>query len=118
MRANTCAGCRSTASASSTSPATATTATTCSPRTTRRLRLVAALREDFPLVEKLLGAEGFSALASSYAAAYPSDHFSLGRFGRAFDTFLRERPARWRRDLADLAALEWARAEVFVERDA
>jgi Putative DNA-binding domain len=83
-----------------------------------RRRLVAALREDFPLVEKLLGEEGFSALASAYAAAYPSDHFSLGRFGRAFETFLRERSALPRGDLADLAALEWARAEVFVERDA
>jgi hypothetical protein len=83
-----------------------------------RLRLVAALREDFALLEKLLGVESFAALACAYAAVHRSDHFSLGRFGRAFETFLRERPALPRGDLADLAALEWARAEVFVERDA
>jgi hypothetical protein len=82
------------------------------------LRLLAALREDFPLTEKLLGEEGFSTLASAYAEAHPSDHFSLGRFGRAFEGFLRERPGLPRADVADLATLEWARAEVFVERDA
>src|SRR5207237_1534176 len=74
-----------------------------------RLRLVAALREDFPDTAKLLGDQGFSELASAYAGAHPSDSFSLGRFGRALETFLRERPAP-REDLADLAALEGARA--------
>jgi len=61
-------------------------------------RLVAALREDYPLLARLVGDDEFFSLAKAYARAHPSRH-----------------PARG--DLADLAALEWARAEAFVAPD-
>ncbi|HME90067.1 MAG TPA: DNA-binding domain-containing protein [Myxococcaceae bacterium] len=82
-------------------------------------RQVDALREDFPKLAALLGEDAFSDLAAAYIATYPSEHPSLGRLGRKLATFLREHAAEETRpDLADLASLEWARAEVFVELDA
>jgi hypothetical protein len=42
----------------------------------------------------------------------------LGQFGRHLPAFLRRFPAPERGDLADLAALEWARSEVFFEAPA
>ena len=82
-------------------------------------RQVDALREDFPKLASLLGEDRFSDLVAAYIANYPSEHPSLGRLGRKLATFLREHAAEGTRpDLADLASLEWARAEVFVELDA
>jgi len=76
-------------------------------------RLTDALREDYPKVAALLGDERFLALAGAYAREHPSDRPDLGQFGRHLPAFLRRFPAPERADLADLAALEWARAEVF-----
>lgn len=78
-------------------------------------RLVDVLREDYPKVAALLGDDRFFALAEAYARAHPSDHADLGRFGRHLPAFLARHPAADRPDLADLAALEWARTEVFLE---
>jgi hypothetical protein len=76
-------------------------------------RLTDALREDYPKLAALLGDERFLALAEAYAREHPSDRPDLGQFGRYLPAFLRRFPAPERADLADLAALEWARAEVF-----
>jgi hypothetical protein len=82
-------------------------------------RQVEALKEDFPKLAALLGADGFAHLVDAYVHTYPSVHPSLGRLGRQLARFLAEhRSENGRPDLADLAALEWARAEVFVELDA
>jgi hypothetical protein len=82
-------------------------------------RQVEALKEDFPKLAALLGDDGFAHLVDAYVHTYPSDHPSLGRLGRKLAQFLAEHRAdNGRPDLADLAALEWARAEVFVELDA
>jgi hypothetical protein len=82
-------------------------------------RLVDALRVDFPKLAALLGEERFFELARAYAHAHPSEHHDIGRFGRELEGFLRRHPSSAeRRDAADLAALEWARAEVFVEAHA
>jgi hypothetical protein len=82
-------------------------------------RQVEALKEDFPKLAALLGDESFARLVDAYVRTYPSDHPSLGRLGRKLARFLAEhRVDSGRPDLADLAALEWARAEVFVELDA
>lgn len=81
-------------------------------------RLADALREDYPKVAAVLGDERFLALARSYAREHPSDRADLGLFGRHLPAFLARRPAEDRPDLADLAALEWARAEVFFEAPA
>jgi hypothetical protein len=82
-------------------------------------RQVEALKEDFPKLAALLGDDAFAHLVDAYVHTYPSDHPSLGRLGRKLAQFLAEhRAENGRPDLADLAALEWARAEVFVELDA
>lgn len=81
-------------------------------------RLADALREDFPKLANVLGDDRFFALAEAYAGEHPSDHPDLGRFGRHLPWFLRRFPAPERADLPDLAALEWARAEVFFEAPA
>src|SRR5260370_16893963 len=82
-------------------------------------RQVEALKEDFPMLAALLGDDGVVHLVDAYVQTYPSDHPSLGRLGRKLAQFLAEHRAdNGRPDLADLAALEWARAEVFVELDA
>lgn len=78
-------------------------------------RQVDSLREDFP---KLAEAHpDFYACASAYLAQHPSRHHSLAQLGDRLSTFLADDPTL-RRDLPDLAALEWARAEVFEDADA
>lgn len=79
-------------------------------------RQIDALREDFPKLALLLGDGHFYAMAEDYLKAHPSRHASLSELGRELAGFL----LRWsgegaRADLADLAALEWARAKVFEE---
>jgi hypothetical protein len=81
-------------------------------------RLTDALREDFPKLAALVGDARFLALAQAYAKEHPSDRPDLGQFGRHLPAFLRRFPDRERADLHDLAALEWARAEVFFEAPA
>ncbi len=82
-------------------------------------RQVDALKEDFPKLAALLGDDAFAHLVQDYVQLYPSEHPSLGRLGRKLAQFISQRAWQLARpDLADLAALEWARAEVFVERDA
>lgn len=85
-------------------------------------RQIDSLREDFPKAAALLGDHGSYHAFEDYLGRHPSTHPSLNRLGHALPAFL-ERPAagvdtpRFRPDLADLAALEWARAEVFDEAD-
>ncbi|HYV67811.1 MAG TPA: DNA-binding domain-containing protein [Myxococcales bacterium] len=79
-------------------------------------RQVDALRDDFPKLALLLGDGSFYVMAEEYLRAHPSRHASLSELGRELPQFL----SRWsgegaRADLADLAALEWARAKVFEE---
>src|SRR5882762_3668806 len=70
-------------------------------------RQVDALRETFPKVLAALGDEEFHRVAARYVDAHPSEHPDIGQLGRKFAEFLE------RRDLSDLARLEWARGEVF-----
>jgi hypothetical protein len=83
-----------------------------------RVRLTDALREVFPMLARLLGEERFAALAVDYLARHPSEHHDVGLIGRRLVGFLRRHPAPDRPDLADLAALEWARHRVFFARSA
>jgi hypothetical protein len=76
-------------------------------------RLVEALRETFPNLARFLGEERFSALAVAYVHEHPSEHHDVGRIGKRLPEFLRAFPDPERPDLADLAALEWERNEVF-----
>jgi hypothetical protein len=77
-------------------------------------RQIDVLREDYPKLASLMGAEAFYALGESYTRAHPSTHHSLSQFGCSLASFLQKRPGA-RPDLADMATLEWARAEVFEE---
>jgi hypothetical protein len=70
-------------------------------------RQIDALREIFPKLVAALGDGPFYELAAQYVHAHPSRHPDLGQLGRELAGFLP------RADLADLARLEWARAEVF-----
>jgi hypothetical protein len=80
-------------------------------------RQVDALRRDFPKLAAALGDEAFYAIAEEYLRAHPSAHHDLGKLGGDLPAFLAEHPRLPRPDLADLAALEWARCEVFEERE-
>ena len=77
-------------------------------------RILDVLRADYPKVAAVLGDGAFHNLATDYLQAHPSRHPSLRFVGAALPGFLaghalaRERP--W---IAELAALEWARVDVF-----
>lgn len=81
-------------------------------------RLHEVLREDFPKLQEALG-DDFEGLARRYLARHPSEAPSVRHLGAHLATFLAddgladERP--W---LADLAALERARVDVFDAADA
>ena len=77
-----------------------------------RARFGEALASQFPRLAAGLGAEAFADLVADYVADRPSRHPSLREIGRRLPGWLAatraERPA-----LAALAALEWARTDVF-----
>lgn len=77
-------------------------------------RQIDALREDFPKLAALMDDDVFYDFGEDYVRAHPSVHHSLSKLGQHVATFLTKRPGS-RSDLADMAALEWARAEVFEE---
>jgi hypothetical protein len=77
-----------------------------------RARIVEALESQFPRLAKLLGMDGFFELATSYISEEPSRHPSLRYVGERLPAWLtarRPEPS----ELAGLARLEWARADVF-----
>ena len=77
-----------------------------------RARIVEALESQFPRLAKRLGADDFGALASAYITDEPSRHPSLRYVGERLSSWLGARGPESRM-LAGLAALEWARADVF-----
>ncbi|MET0339470.1 MAG: DNA-binding domain-containing protein [Polyangiales bacterium] len=83
-----------------------------------RVRLRESLAQDFPKLRAALGADAFDAWVDSYVRAHPSTRPTLRDLGRHLPAFLRAHggalphPA-----LADLAALEWARLDVFDRED-
>lgn len=82
-------------------------------------RSLDALRADFPCLSALLSDAALAALTRRYLKAWPSQHHDLGRAGWKLPGFLkRSRPKGTRADLADLAALEWARDEASLAADA
>jgi hypothetical protein len=74
-----------------------------------RLRLLEALRADFPALHTLAGDAEFERLGRAYIDAHPSGHFSIRYFGAQLAEFLRC-DARWRATpvFAEMAAFEWA----------
>jgi len=80
-----------------------------------RARLAEALESQFPRLAKLLGAETFSELCDAYVEDHPSTHWSLRFLGARFADWLGHRFSDG--ILAGLAALEWARDDVFDTAD-
>lgn len=85
-------------------------------------RLLECLRDTFPVLTQVLGAEVFDGFAFDYLQRYPSRSYTLYRLAESFPRFLEEtRPDRppapagptWPDFLIDLATLELAIAEVF-----
>jgi hypothetical protein len=81
-------------------------------------RLHDVLREDFPRVAAILGAEPFSAAVCAYLARHASTHPSVRHVGRGFAAFIAGASEQGPPFLADLARLEWARLAVFDAPDA
>ena len=87
-------------------------------------RLLECLRDTFPVMAQVLGAEVFDSFAFDYLQRYPSRSYTLYRLAESFPRFLDEtRPEQppaaratgvaWPDFLIDLATLELAIAEVF-----
>jgi hypothetical protein len=81
-------------------------------------RILDVLRADYPKLVAVVGDDSFHDLATDYLLAHPSRHPSLRFVGAALPAFVAahalatERP--W---LGELAALEWARVDVFDRAD-
>jgi putative DNA-binding protein len=82
-------------------------------------RLRDCLAEDFPKLAAVLGGAAFHNLITDYLLEHPSAFWSLRELGRALPAFLaRHRLAAERPFVADLAELEWTRADLFDAADA
>jgi hypothetical protein len=81
-------------------------------------RILDAMADMYPRVWRVQGRARFHNLVTDYLLKYPSTHPSLRNVGAALPRFLAERPDPDRPWLADLAALEWARHDVFDLADA
>jgi hypothetical protein len=82
-------------------------------------RLLDCLKEDFPKLLEALGPGRFHNLMTDYLLARPSAHPSLRYVGARLPDFLAEHAlGRECPVLADLARLEWARADLFDAADA
>ncbi|MEK7283478.1 MAG: DNA-binding domain-containing protein [Acidobacteriota bacterium] len=82
-------------------------------------RLLDCLAEDFPKVRAAVGPAHFHNLVTDYLIRHPSEHPSLRFLGRRLPEFIRDHPPAGDFPfLADLARLEWARADVFDAADA
>ncbi len=79
-----------------------------------RLRLIEALKTDFPALNDYLGDAKFESMARDYIKAFPSDHFSIRLIGRHLPEFLEMAPDyNERTGLKELAAFEWLLGESF-----
>ena len=82
------------------------------------LRLLEALRNDYPGLLRLAGPAEFERLGRAYIAAHPSRRPNLRWFGAELPGFLRWRE-EWRGlpAFADVAAFEWAEGEAIDAAD-
>lgn len=80
-----------------------------------RLRLIEAVRADYPALLALLGEVAFDRMAMAYIERHPPAHFNLDRYPHGFAAFAAgTMPGDF---AADLARLEGAIAEVFMQED-
>ncbi len=84
-----------------------------------RARLTAALRDNFPVLQRALGDDAFAALARAYLDEHPSTFRSIRWFGHALVEFLAAAPERLPHPaLLDLARMDWATRTAFDAADA
>lgn len=84
-----------------------------------RLRLLEALGNDCPALKAFVGDEEFEKLGRAYIDMHPSNTPSIRWFGRHLPEFLRSAaPYAGHPVLAEVAAFEWQRGEVFDAPDA
>jgi len=82
-------------------------------------RLLDCLREDYPRLFEACGPDRFHNLVTDYLLRHPSEHPSLRHLGSRLPAFLENHPlGRECPVLADLARLEWTRADLFDAADA
>ena len=79
-----------------------------------RLRLIDALRNDFPALEKFVGENSFIEFMDNYIAAHPSQHPSLRWFGKKLPAFLHDNEnIQHHIATCELAEFEWAQVMAF-----
>ncbi|MBK7952964.1 MAG: putative DNA-binding domain-containing protein [Candidatus Accumulibacter sp.] len=84
-----------------------------------RARLTAALRDNFPVLQRALGDDAFDALANAYIDENPSHFRSIRWFGDSLAEFLAAAPERLPHPaLVDLARMDWATRTAFDAADA
>jgi len=84
-----------------------------------RLRLVDALRTNYPKLAAWLGEEGFAEVALDYLQEQPPHYPSIRDFGDRLAEFLERTDRRRRRQaLAEMARFEWALDATFDAADA
>ena len=73
-----------------------------------------ALKEIYPCIYQVVGADFFQALAHHYAQVYPSQQGDLNQYGAHLAAFIADYPPANRLVyLAEIAQLEWAYHQVF-----
>lgn len=84
-----------------------------------RLRLVDALRDNYPVLNLLLGDDAFDALGAGYLAAHPSHFFSVRYFGDQLAQFI-DADATYSTQpiVGEMARFEWMLRDVFDAADA
>jgi hypothetical protein len=88
-------------------------------RNNTQLGLTEALKDGYPVINRLVGAEFFNHLAKHYIQRYPPKAGCLLSFGGQFADFIADfQPAEGLPYLADTAKLEWLWHEAFHEADA
>jgi hypothetical protein len=88
-------------------------------RNNTQMGLTEALRDGYPVVNKLVGTEFFNQLARSYIRRHPPKAGCLLSFGGQFADFIATfEPAASLPYLPDMARLEWYWHEAFHEADA
>ncbi|MCY4752765.1 HvfC/BufC N-terminal domain-containing protein [Pelomonas aquatica] len=85
-----------------------------------RVRLAAALADNYTVLSRALGDAGFDALAQAYVAARPSRHPSIRWFGHELAGFMAEAGEGLvpHAGLVDIARMDWALRTAFDAADA
>jgi hypothetical protein len=83
-----------------------------------KLRLIDALRSDYPALDVYVGEDVFVAVTTEFIAAHPSHHPSLRWLGKKLPEFLRNH-IDWQEHIhiVELAEFEWAQAMAFDAAD-